>query len=310
MDLIRSSHPRPEAVQSSALTIGNFDGLHLGHQALIERVVARAPELLPALMCFEPLPAAVFRPENPPPRLMGIADRLRWARQLGVGCIFMPRFNRTFAALGPEEFVLRLVRDTAKARHVVVGSDFRFGARAAGDVEQLVRFGKRYGFSVEVVEPVCSGAEKVSSTRLRDLLGRGKLDSARALLGRPYTLCGRVLRGQQLGRTLGFPTVNLRPPVPPALQGVFAVRVRGGGLDHHPGVANLGRRPTVEGTGWLLEAHLFDYDGSLYGERLEVEFVEFLRGELRFDSLESMTRQMQNDARQARAVLATTTSDS
>lgn len=310
MDLIRSPYPRPEAVRPSALTIGNFDGLHLGHQALIERVVAKAPELVPALMCFEPLPMAVFRPEDPPARLMGVADRLRWAGRLGIERLFMPRFSRAFAALSPEEFVRRLVIQTAGARHVVVGADFRFGARASGDVDQLTRLGRIHGFGVEIVDPVCAAAGKVSSSRLRELLQRGQLGPAEALLGRPYSLCARVLRGQRLGRTLGFPTVNLRPPIPPAVHGVFAVRVRGAGLEGQPGVASLGLRPTVNGSGWLLEAHLFDYDGSLYGQRLEVEFIEFLRGEVRFDSLEAMTRQMHDDARQARQALAATTPDS
>jgi riboflavin kinase/FMN adenylyltransferase len=257
----------------------------------------------PGLMCFEPLPATLFRPEAPVPRLMGVGDRIRCCRRLGIQQMFMPRFDRAFAALSPDDFVRDVVVAAAGARHVVVGADFRFGARAAGDVESLARLGQRLGFGVEVIDPVCRGGEKISSSRIRELLSSGEMAAAAALLGRSYSLGGRVLRGQQLGRTLGFPTVNLRSPRPPALQGVFAVRVHGPGLDSHPGVANLGRRPTVNGTEWLLEAHLFDYDGNLYGRLLDVEFCYRLRGEEKFASLADLTRQMQVDARQARQLL-------
>lgn len=307
MDLIRNLHPRVQPGEPVALTIGNFDGLHLGHQALIAAVLGRAPDLVPALMCFEPLPATLFRSEAPVPRLMGPGDRIRRCRRLGLQRLFMLRFNRAFAALDPTLFVRDVVVKGAGARHVVVGADFRFGARAAGDVDLLARLGQELGFSVEVIEPVCRDSEKISSSRIRRLLAAGQLEAAAALLGRPYALGGRVLSGQQLGRTLGFPTVNLRPPMPPALQGVFAVRISGAGLDNHPGVANLGRRPTVNGTEWLLEAHLFDYDGNLYGRQLEVEFRQRLRGEEKFADLAAMTRQMQADAALARRVLAADT---
>jgi riboflavin kinase/FMN adenylyltransferase len=254
-------------------------------------------------MCFEPLPATLFRPDAPVPRLMGVGDRVRCCRRLGIKQMFMPRFDRRFAALAPDDFVRDVVVAAAGARRVVVGADFRFGARAAGDVELLARLGRHLGFSVEVIDPVCCAGEKISSSRIRHLLSSGEMTAAAALLGRPYSLGGRVLRGQQLGRTLGFPTVNLRPPKPPALQGVFAVRVRGPGLDHHPGVANLGCRPTVNGREWLLEAHLFDYDGDLYGQALEVEFCHRLRGEEKFASLADMTRQLHVDAALARQIL-------
>ncbi|MFW5816074.1 MAG: bifunctional riboflavin kinase/FAD synthetase [Wenzhouxiangella sp.] len=304
MDLIRTLYPSPEAGRPVALTIGNFDGLHRGHQALIGAVVERAPDLVPALMCFEPLPATLFRADRPVPRLLGVTDRIQLARRLGLQRLYMARFNRAFAALEPDVFLRDIVAAAIGARHVVVGADFRFGARAAGDVALLARLGRRLGFGVEVIEPVCQGAQKISSSRIRSLLAAGDLDAAAALLGRPYSLSGRVLHGQQLGRRLGFPTVNLRPPTPPALQGVFAVRVSGPGLDAHPGVANLGRRPTVNGSNWLLEVHLFDYDDNLYGQRLEVEFLQRLRGEEKFPDLAAMTRQMQTDALQARRVLA------
>lgn len=304
MKLIRTLHSGQAAGPEVALAIGNFDGLHLGHQALVAAVLATAPALLPALMCFEPLPATLFRPDQPVPRLMGVRDRVLACRRLGIRHLYMPRFDRAFAALSPEEFVRAAVVAAAAARHVVVGEDFRFGAHAAGDVDLLRSLGRRHGFTVEVIAPVRQAAEKVSSSRIRSLLQAGQFAAAEQLLGRPYTLSGRVLRGQQLGRQLGFPTANLRPPLPPVLSGVFAVRVSGAGLEAWPGVANLGCRPTVAGSGWLLEAHLFDYRGELYGTHLQVEFVARLRGEEKFTSLSAMVEQMQRDSEQARRLLA------
>jgi riboflavin kinase/FMN adenylyltransferase len=223
---------------------------------------------------------------------------------LGIEQMFMPRFDRQFAAMTPEQFVTDLVVGAAGARHVVVGADFRFGARAAGDVAALEDFGRQQGFTVEVIEPVCQQAGKISSSEIRRLLAHGDLEKAAAALGRPYTLRGRVVHGQALGRTLGFATANLQPPTPPALHGVFAVRVNGPGLSRHPGVANIGCRPTVNGSSWLLEAHLFDYDGNLYGRHLAVEFVHRLRGEEKFSNLDAMTQQMTRDAALARQLLA------
>ncbi len=304
MKLIRTLSAASADTPAVALAIGNFDGLHRGHQALINAVLARGPALVPALMCFEPLPATLFRPDVPLPRLMSVRDRLRVCRRLGVQRVFMPRFNRAFAALSPEEFVSRAIVAAAKAKLVVVGADFRFGARAAGDAGLLERLGRQHGFAVEVIEPVRHQADKISSSQIRALLAAGDIQPAANLLGHPYTISGRVLRGQQLGRRLGFPTVNLRPPRPPALAGVFAVRVSGSGLEAQAGVANLGRRPTVAGTDWLLEAHLFDFAGDLYGRHLEVEFVARLRAEEKYDSLDALVEQMNRDADHARRLLA------
>lgn len=306
MELIRTLHPATSCRGFSALTIGNFDGLHRGHQALVKAVLDHAPELQPALMCFEPLPATLFRPDQPVARLMGVRDRVSVCRRLGLKQLYMLRFDRAFAALSPDDFVRLALLGAARTRQVVVGADFRFGARAAGDADLLAKMGQRHGFGVQVIEPVCAAEQKISSSRIRALLAAGELDAAGALLGRHYALAGRVLRGQQLGRQLGFPTVNLRPPTPPALTGVFAVRVSGPGLDRHPGVANLGKRPTVAGSDWLLEAHLFDYRGELYGRHLKVEFAHFLRAEEKFPSLDAMAAQMRGDAARARRLLTET----
>lgn len=303
MKLIRTLDPERAPSAPTALAIGNFDGLHLGHQALLKRARAEAPDLLPALMCFEPLPMTHFRPEQPVARLHSVRDRLISAREFGIERVYMMRFNRRFASLSPEAFVSDVVVGVARARQVIVGADFRFGAKAAGDVERLVELGARLGFGVTIVEPVLHGDERISSSALRAALADGRMERVRAMLGRPYFLHGRVLRGEQLGRELGYPTANIRPPTPPAAHGIFAARAAGGGLENAPAVVSLGLRPTVAGKNWLLEVHLFDYDGDLYGQHLRVELVARLRGEEKFDSLEAMRIQMDEDAAKARRIL-------
>ncbi len=303
MRLVRYLNSDRDTIPATSVAVGNFDGLHRGHQALIDAARDGAGKLAPALMCFEPLPATFFKPDEPQPRLLNVRDKIRLARDHGLDWLFMLRFNREFARQSPERFVRDVLVRGARAGRVVVGADFRFGSRAAGDVAMLEKLGGRYGFSVERVEAVTDGEEPISSTRVRTALFEGRLGETERLLGRPYRISGRVLRGRSLGRDLGFPTVNIRPPVPPALTGILAVRVSGDGLVAQPGVASLGHRPVLGGTDWLLEAHLFDYDGDLYGKHLEVEFVEFIRKEAHFDNLEAMTEQMKKDAEKARSIL-------
>lgn len=304
MRLVRYFNPDRDKLPATSVAVGNFDGLHRGHQALIEAARGGAGKLTPALMCFEPLPVTFFQPDAPQPRLLSVRDKIRLTREYGLDLMFMLRFNAGFARQSPERFVRDVLVRGARAERVVVGADFRFGSRAAGDAAMLKKLGLRYGFEVEQIDAVVDGQERVSSTRIRTALFKGKLAKAERLLGRPYRISGRVLRGRRLGRSLGFPTVNLRPPNPPALSGILAARVSGAGLVSHPGVASLGRRPVLGGTDWVLEVHLFDYDGDLYGKHLEVEFVEFIRNEEHFDDLEALTRQMEIDAEKARKVLA------
>lgn len=302
MRLIRhlnSAHEPPP----TSVAVGNFDGLHRGHQALLEAACAGGRKLASAVMCFEPLPATFFRPQQPVPRLLTVRDRIDLCRQHGLDLMYMLRFNEPFARQSPERFVRDVLVEGAGARRVVVGNDFRFGSRAAGDVAMLKKLGRRYDFEVECVDPVLDGDQRISSSRVREALEAGELETVERLLGRRYAISGRVLRGLGLGRDLGFATVNLRPPDPPAMSGIFAVRVTGAGLEDHPGVASLGRRPTVCGREWLLEAHLFDYDGELYGSHLNVEFIEFIRREAKFDDLEALKRQMKTDAEKARRIL-------
>jgi riboflavin kinase/FMN adenylyltransferase len=301
--LIRDIQPKSDQKLATALAVGNFDGLHRGHQALIRAVCARADELTPALMCFEPLPATFFRPDHPVPRVLNVRNKLDLCRGYGIDRVFMLRFSRRFAEQSADAFAANMLAGLAGARHVVVGPDFRFGAKAAGDVELLAELGKDLGFTVQVVGAVMDQGEKVSSSLVRAAMKVGDLDRVRHLLGRSCAMSGRVLRGRQLGARLGYPTVNLRPPVPPALRGVFAVRVSGAGLERHAAVASLGNRPTVAGKDWLLEAHLFDYQGDLYGKHLTVEFIQYLRPEQKYDDLETMKAQMDTDAQKARSIL-------
>ena len=291
-----------------ALTVGNFDGIHRGHRALIDEAVAAAPELIPAMMCFEPLPMTFFRPDRPVPRVMNLRDRIRIGRCLGLEALVLCRFDRSFSQLSPEDFARDVLAEGCRARRVVVGPDFRFGHRAAGDADRLTELGRRHGFETRVVETITDAAdrgERISSSRLRAALADGDLALAERLLGRRYSISGRVVRGKQLGRELGFATANIRVAEPPALTGIVAVRAYGGGLDGHPGVASLGRRPTVAGRDWLLEVHLFGFDGDLYGRHLEIGFEGFIRHELHFDSLEQMTDRMHDDAAEAKRILDT-----
>lgn len=305
MRLIRDINSDPPVADGCAVAIGNFDGVHLGHRALIERVLAARPGLAAAVMCFEPLPGTFFRPESPVPRLTGTGARLRLLREAGLDLVFMLRFNARFAALTPEAFAGDVLARGAGVRRAVVGEDFRFGCRRAGDVEMLEDFGRKFGFEVEVVPPVELSGDRISSSAIRRALADDELDRAARMLGRSYAIGGRVVRGQKLGRDLGYPTVNLPVPQPPPLSGIFATKVTGAGLYAHPAVASLGRRPTVAGREWLLEAHLFDFDGDLYNRYLEIEFVAFLREEQRFEGLPSMIEQMKIDEEAARDVLCT-----
>jgi len=303
MQLIRHLPARFADTRASAVTIGNFDGIHRGHQTLIGRVSARAPALRPVLLCFEPLPMTLFRPDRPVPRVMKLRDKLETCEGLGLEALAQLRFDRAFAAQSPERFVERVLVDGLRAGHVAVGADFRFGHRAAGDVARLTELGHELGFTVEVVEEITDPTGRLSSSRLREALAAGRLDEVEQLLGRRYAISGRVIRGNRLGRELGFPTVNLRVAEPPALSGILAARVSGAGLAGHPAVVSLGRRPTVAGRDWLLEAHLFDFDRDLYGQHLKVEFAGFIRHEQRFDSVEEMTARMHDDAVRAKAML-------
>ncbi len=302
----RESLPRLAGSNGTSLTIGAFDGLHLGHQRILDRVIERArdTDTLPVVMSFEPTPKEFFSGDRPPARLMRFREKFEALRDYGIGGFFCPRFDHRMAAIGVDEFVQVLLIDGLGVRHLVVGDDFRFARRRSGGVDDLRRAGERAGFSVEQVPSVIVEGVRVSSSAVRETLAAGDMAGARQLLGRFYQMSGRVIAGQRLGRSLGYPTANvnlgrLQSPV----MGIFAVRVR---LDARmlDGVASVGTRPTVDGTKPLLEVHLFDFDEEIYGRYIRVQFIAKLRDESRFPDLESLTEQMHLDAAQARDILA------
>jgi riboflavin kinase/FMN adenylyltransferase len=291
----------------SVVCVGAFDGVHLGHRALLARVVerARAESRAAIAISFEPIPREFFARGAPVPRLASVREKIERIREAGIDRLLLLRFDAKLAAMDPEDFVARVLRERCGAREVWVGADFRFGHRRRGDVAMLQRLGVDQGFSAHTLSDVAIDGERVSSSAIRAHLAAGEFEDASRLLGRQFSIGGHVVRGQQLGRKLGYPTANLRlgrrtSPV----GGIFAVRVHGVGREALPGVASLGVRPTIDGTEPLLEAHLFDFDGDLYGRRIDVEFVAKLRDEAKFADLDAMVRQIRRDAEEARAILA------
>ena len=288
----------------TVLTIGNFDGVHLGHVALLARVqeIARERGLMPAMLSFEPHPREFFAPQSAPARLCTLREKLELVAEGGAKAAMICHFNAAFAALSAQEFIDRVLVGALKLKHLVIGDDFRFGQKRSGDFAMLVEAGKTHGFAVEAMPSVLVDGERVSSSGVRDALANGDMERAARLLGRPYIIDGRVVRGQQLGRQLGFATANIRikhDPLP--MSGVFAVEVGGLGGQALAGVANLGVRPTVGGARPLLEVHLFDFAQDIYGAHLSVRFVHKLRNEMKFPNLDALKAQIAADATAARA---------
>jgi len=304
--LFRDVEGGPRCPHGSVVCIGAFDGLHLGHQALVRRTVERARELdLPAVaLSFEPLPREFFAPVHPMPRLLLPRSKIEGLLGLGIDQVGLLRFDKKLSGLSAEEFVSLVLKERLAAREVWVGPEFRFGKGRAGDIALLRELGTRLGFSADEIAPVHFDGERVSSTRIRAALQSGDFELTAQLMGRPYAIGGRVVHGGKLGRELGFPTANLRfGGKTPPLSGIYATWVHGLGQPR-ASVSSLGTRPTVEGVELLLEAHLFDFADDLYARRIEVEFVAKLRDELKFPDLASLTEQMHRDADQARAILS------
>jgi riboflavin kinase/FMN adenylyltransferase len=306
MEVIRGLHNISQRHHGCVLTVGNYDGVHLGHRQMIGVLKARAAELscAAAVVVFEPSSKEFIDPEGAPPRLTRWREKYLALAALGVDRLVTLRFDERMRAMSPQQFVQELLLSKLGVRHMVVGDDFRYGCRAAGTIDSLTAAGAMHGFGVEQIAPYLQAGIRVSSTAVRHSLERGDYTGAARLLGRPYRMSGRVVHGQALGRGLGFPTANLRlGSRKPPLWGVTAVRVYGVGPQALPGVASLGTRPTVNGSEPLLEAHLFDFEGDLYGRTIEIEFVAKLRDEARFESLDALVRQMNLDAADARAIL-------
>jgi riboflavin kinase/FMN adenylyltransferase len=297
------------APRGSVACVGAFDGVHLGHRALLDRVSARAraENLVPCAISFEPIPREFFARGAPVPRLASVREKIERIGDAGIERLLLLRFNAALAAMEAEDFVARVLLARCGVREIWVGADFRFGHDRRGDVAMLERLGRQHGFSARTLPDIEVGGERVSSSAIRTHLSTGEFEAAARLLGRPFSIGGHVVHGQQLGRKLGYPTANIRlgRRVSP-VGGIFAVRVHGVDAQPRAAVASLGIRPTVDGTEPLLEAHLFDFEGDLYGRRLDVEFVAKLRDEKKFADLEAMVRQIDSDAIEARAILEMT----
>ena len=312
MEIVRGLQGLRDRHRGAAITVGSFDGIHLGHGALIASACALAAQMgKPAMMLtFEPLPREYLAPRDPPARLTDLRERWRVLERSDLSFLCVLRFDEKLRSLSGEQFVNLLTGQFA-ASAVVVGQDFRFGRGGAGSIALLRAAADAGRFALELLPSVCIDDTRVSSSGVRALLASGDFRKARDLLGRAYSMRGRVVEGQKLGRKLGYPTANIRmrrAKLP--LSGIFAVRVRGvdAGNTHtaRAGVASLGFRPTVGGTEPLLEAHVFDYDGSLYGRELDVEFVAKIRDEEKFENLDALVQQMHQDAAGARAILQKT----
>jgi riboflavin kinase/FMN adenylyltransferase len=292
-----------------AVTIGNFDGLHLGHKAMLARLqdVARARGLPSCVLSFEPHPREFFAPDQAPARLSSLREKAECLQRQGIDRLHVFRFDRAFSALTAETFIEQVLGHTLQARYVLVGDDFRYGAKRAGDFALLQRAGESLGFDAEFLPTVEVGGERVSSTAVRNALAAGELEHAAHLLGRPYSISGHVVHGDKLGRDIGFPTANIqikhnRPP----LMGIFAVEVYGLNGEPLPGVASLGKRPTVKGPDAVpvLEVHLFDFDAEIYGRRVRVNFLHKLRDEEKYPDLDSLVAQIRRDVDNAKQYLA------
>ena len=295
----------PERFRGGIVALGNFDGFHLGHQAVVGRAVARAAhERRPALIAtFDPHPVRFFRPAVPPFRLTSLAQRERLFTQAGADAMLVFEFGAQLAATSAEDFV-RILAEQVGAAGVVTGEDFTFGASRGGNVEILRQLGERHCMAAETVAPVLLDRGPVSSSRIRQALGSGDMATATRLLTRPFAIAGEVLHGDKRGRELGYPTANMelgryqRPAY-----GIYAVRARLDDGGEYAGVASLGVRPTFEPPRELLETYLFDYEGDLYGRTMEVALHHYLRGEEKFDSLHMLVAQMRRDEAEARRLL-------
>lgn len=303
MELIRGLHNLSPRHRGCVATIGNFDGVHLGHQAVLGQLADKAEELkLPTVVItFEPQPQEYFSHGPIPPRLTRFREKFKALRRFSVDRVLCLDFNSALAELTAEEFMQRILIDGLGVRYLVVGDDFHFGKGRQGNFELLKQAGKVHGFEVVNMHTFTLGGERVSSTRVREALQNGEMEQAEQLLGRPYRMCGRVAHGDKRGRIIGFPTANIflhRKAAP--VDGVFAVEMFG--IEGEPvrGVANVGTRPTVDGTRSLLEVHLFDFSGDIYGCYVHVDFLYKIRNERRFESFDALKEQIMLDSERAR----------
>lgn len=303
VSVIRGLANISSAPQGSVVTMGNFDGVHLGHQALLKKTVEKARELetTALVIIFEPQPFEFFARSTPAPRLTRWREKFSLLAEQGVDAVLVVRFNKTFANLTAEQFVRQVLKDGLDAKHIIVGDDFHFGRGRAGDFDFLKNAGQNLRISVENMPSIVLNDKRVSSTQVRNALAEANHEWVEQLLGRPYSMQGRVVYGDQRGRQMGFPTANIylhRVATP--VQGVYSVRMHGIAEKGLPGVANVGIRPTIGGTRSLLEVHLFDFSQEIYGRHVRVEFCEKIRDEKRYPTLDLLIEQIGLDAIEAR----------
>lgn len=303
MEFIRGLHNLRARHRGCVATIGNFDGVHLGHQAVIRQLheVARACSLPATVVLFEPQPQEFLAPEHAPARLMRLRDKLEWLEHHDINRVLCLTFNQGLAAWSARQFVAEVLQDGLAVRHLIIGDDFRFGRNREGGYETLVALAPDSGFTIDHTATCVVAGERVSSTRVRAALAAGDVQLAAQLLGRPFAISGRIRHGDKRGRELGFPTINLdlhrrRSPV----EGIFVARVHGLGAEARPAVASIGTRPMFGGTHLLLEAHLLDWTGDAYGARVGVELLQRLRSEEKFPDTDTLKKQMERDVHQAR----------
>ncbi len=307
MERLRLGSGTAAVGSQSAVAVGNFDGVHRGHQALVAAAVARAAQSggSAVVLTFDPHPARFLRPQAAPAVLTTLAQKEELVRALGIDRLVALEFDERVAALSPDAFARDVLAGALGAHHVVVGDSFRFGHDRAGDARTLEAAGGTLGFSVQVIPPLLHAGRPVSSSRVREALGTGDVREAEALLGRPYALDARVVRGDARGRDLGFPTANLAggEQMVPA-RGVYAGRCLLPGGELWPAVVNVGERPTFGGGGLVVEAHLLDFEGDLYGQSVRLAFLERLRDERRFASKGELVERIRQDVREARALFS------
>jgi riboflavin kinase/FMN adenylyltransferase len=301
--LIRSYNNFPTAFTNSVLTIGNFDGVHKGHKKVIQRVkeLAQLKDIRSLIMVFEPTAKEFFMGAKAPARLMRWRDRYMAIQKTGCDGLVQLKFNHALSTLSADDFVKEILVDAMNINYLVVGDDFRYGYQRSGNFQHLLECSKKFGFVVEDTQTLMQKSERVSSTAIRNALADGDIEYASDLLGYAYHMSGRVIHGNKLGRELGFPTMNIpiERQISP-LHGIYAVHVHGLVKTPLQAIASIGTRPAVNGSEWLLEVHVLDYSDEHYGQRIDVEFLQFIRPELNFPNLEDLKTQMHKDLEQVR----------
>jgi riboflavin kinase/FMN adenylyltransferase len=304
MKLIRGLYNLTQPLAASAVTIGNFDGVHRGHQQVISQLkqIAKAASLPTVVIFFEPQPIEYFAPDKAPKRLARFREKIAYLKAQQIDYLLCLRFNRELANQSAEDFVQHILIDGLNTKHLVIGDDFHFGKNRQGDFQFLQQHSTRYGFTVDATKTLLIDGERVSSTRVRQSIQQDDFDKAAELLGRPYSLSGRVAHGKKLGRELGYPTINIKMGDKTLIvKGIFAVIVKG--IDNRvlQGVASIGTRPTVNGVDTILEVYILDFDQDVYGYSVVVEFLHKIRNEEKFDSLDELTAWIGQDTQKAKA---------